>query len=378
MLMKTEPSQAYIDQYNADRMALRLLLRTRVSAQSIRKAVDGRLGRKADGKPQNLKEDRKLQETDFQMMVLHADSCRDIERQIEKDLIKILKRFKVYSWLKEQKGVGTVADAWLIGEIDIFKANTVSKIWSFSGLNPGLKQGMKSILKKKYKPEDGEIIKELPKTKKGEARLCVLTDRMIRGDKMTKDFLCPFNKNLRTALVGVLADGFIKAKAPYALNYYYPYKHRLENSDQITKEIKNGGQVVELPWKDTIPFHRDRAAKRKMIKDFLKDLYVVWRESEGLSVRPPYAEEYLGKKHDGSEIVHWKKAFPETLPEEGPSVCLRSIRKREGLTQNELADKSGVSRSDISAMERGKIPIDVDNAKKLALALNIGFKVLVS
>jgi hypothetical protein len=30
---------------------------------------------------------------------------------------------------------------------------------------------------------------------------------------------------------------------------------------------------------------------------YLRDLYVAWRTLEGLPVRAPYEEEYLGKKH---------------------------------------------------------------------------------
>jgi hypothetical protein len=35
-----------------------------------------------------------------------------------------------------------------------------------------------------------------------------------------------------------------------------------------------------------------------MIKMFVKDLYVAWRTIEGLEVRKPYQEEYLGKVHN--------------------------------------------------------------------------------
>jgi len=34
-----------------------------------------------------------------------------------------------------------------------------------------------------------------------------------------------------------------------------------------------------------------------MVKMFLKDLYVAWRELEGLEIRRPYEEEYLGRVH---------------------------------------------------------------------------------
>lgn len=74
-------------------------------------------------------------------------------------------------------------------------------------------------------------------------------------------------------------------------------KNRLENSDAIAKTRAKGGDDVEIAWKETTPGHRHKAATRKMIKMFLKDLYVAWRTVEHLPVRKPYEEEYLGRKH---------------------------------------------------------------------------------
>jgi len=50
-------------------------------------------------------------------------------------------------------------------------------------------------------------------------------------------------------------------------------------------------------WKDCTPGHKNQAAIRYMMKMFLRDLYVAWREIEGLPVRPPYEDDYLGRKH---------------------------------------------------------------------------------
>jgi len=97
----------------------------------------------------------------------------------------------------------------------------------------------------------------------------------------------------------VLAGSMIKQKGResngrrnYAVEFYYPYKNRLENS---SREVKHGKFMV--PWKDVSNGHRDAAAKRYMIKMFLQDLYVAWRNIAGLPTRVPYAEEYLGKVH---------------------------------------------------------------------------------
>jgi hypothetical protein len=263
-----------------DRLAVRLLVRAREDFQQQRKRMDNRMGRKANGEDQNV-EERAFRPEDLSVFSDVADAAKLQEKEIEKKLIKILRRFPVYTeFLLGVKGVGTIAAAQIVGNIDIHKATTVSKIWQYCGLNPSMVRG-----KKRIENKDGTFRIEL-------------TNTLIRGDKLTAGFVAPFNKNIRTALCGVLADGFIKAQAPYALDHYYPYKERLANSEKVTTEIrKAGSKAEEIAWKDAKLGHRDRAAKRKMIKAFLTDLYKAWRELEGLHVRPPYQEEYLGHKH---------------------------------------------------------------------------------
>ncbi len=258
--------------YDEERSALRMLIRLRDDMQAMRKRCDNRIGRKADGTDQDI-EERKFRVEDFTYFQGTADYTREQEALIEKMLLQRLKEFPIYTeFLKGVKGIGPVAAAWIIAEIDIYKADTVSKIWQFCGLNPGLVPGKKRV-------------------EKGKTFICVPSGQMVRGDKLTPGHVSPFNQRLRTALVGVLADGFIKAQAPYALDYYYPYKARLEQ-----EENKISGE--DKAWNEVSKGRRDRAAKRYMIKMFLKDLYDRWRRLEGLPVRAPYQDEYLGHKHE--------------------------------------------------------------------------------
>lgn len=268
-----------------DGQAVRMLVRLREDFQAMRKRMDNRLGRKADGTEQNI-EERAFRPEDYANFQSVADAARQQEKEIEKMLKKTLKRFAIYNeWLINVKGIGTIAAGWIIAEYDIHKADTVSKLWQFTGLNPGMVVG-----KKRVENKDGTYT-------------YVPTDKLIRGDKMTSGFIAPFNKRLRVALLGVMADGFVKAQNNYALEYYYPYKQRLANSENIVHETKKGGKVVEIPWKEATKGHRDQAAKRYMVKMFLKDLYAAWRKIEGLPVRAPYQEEYLGHKHGEAEAV---------------------------------------------------------------------------
>lgn len=274
-----------------DILTVRILVRTREDFQSMRQKVDNRMGRKANGEQQNV-EQRTFRLEDLEMFKKIADDAKEKEIECEKNLKRVLKRFPIWTeYLEGVKGVGTIAAGWLIGEFDIEKATTVSKMWQFAGLNPGMVRGVKDIEKDKYKPSMGEVIREYT-TMKGVNHVHVLTDELIKGDKLTEGFTSPFNQNLRTALVGVLADGFIKQQNYYCMEFYYPYKARLEQEENTVLHVGK-----EKQWKEVNKGHRDRAAKRYMIKMFLKDLYVAWRTIEGLPVRPSYQEEYLGHKH---------------------------------------------------------------------------------
>lgn len=295
-----------------DRTAIRMLVRLRDDYQGMRKRIDNRLGRKADGTDQDIDE-RQFVAEDMDRFVALADNARDQEGAIERMLLRVLRRFPVYrEYLAACPGVGPIAAGWIVGEIDIHIATTPSKLWQFCGLNPGMVRGKK---RKQIDTRNYEII---------------TTNKMIPGDRLTPGFVSPFHRRLRTALVGVMGDGFLKAgirgedvsdaeydalpdtrrrlhattKHPqlvYAITpaaaTYLAYKTRLANSEQVTAEIKKGGDVEAMAWKDTKAGHRHRAAIRYMVKQWLAELYNHWREIEGLEVRPPYHEEKLGHKH---------------------------------------------------------------------------------
>lgn len=75
--------------------------------------------------------------------------------------------------------------------------------------------------------------------------------------------------------------------------------------------------------------------------------------------------------------IPWREAFPEYTAKEYPAICLRGARHREGLTQRGLAALAEIPQAQISLMERGKMPIGAARAKRLAKALNTGYKVFL-
>lgn len=254
---------------------IRALIRTMYDFQDLRIRMANRLAKKKDGSDQAVVDKRELWVAEIPVMVdVWQDAC-NIEKKLAKAIENELAGIEIYKrFLKEVIGCGPLMSAVLISEIDIEKATTVSKIWQYAGLNAGMVKGNKAEGSKK----DGtfKVIK---------------TNDLVRGDKKTPGYLCPYNSWLRSKLMGVLAPLFIKHNSPYR-KYYDEYKKRLEHSEKM---VKHSGK--DMPWKDVSKAHRDMAAKRYMIKMFLLDLYKVWRELEGLPIRKPYLEEYLGKTH---------------------------------------------------------------------------------
>lgn len=204
--------------------------------------------------------------SDIPVLYQHLKTACFNEYETLQAIEMILDQIPIYTeWLKGIKGISTRLASILISSYDIYKADTVSKLWSFSGYNPGMVGG--------YKWNNKEKCKEL-------------TNDMIRGDKLTKGYCSPFNKHLRTQLF-VLADSFIKQRTMPYRQIYDDYKQRLNNQNEMLEKDKR-------LTKNHIHFR----AIRKMNKYFLIDLYKNWRKLEGLPVREPYKDEYLNKKHN--------------------------------------------------------------------------------
>ena len=70
------------------------------------------------------------------------------------------------------------------------------------------------------------------------------------------------------------------------------------------------------------------------------------------------------------------EVFPEYVGRE-KQAALRAYRHREGLTQKQLAEVSGIPQHHISEMENCKRAIDQECAKILAQALNCDYRQLL-
>lgn len=73
---------------------------------------------------------------------------------------------------------------------------------------------------------------------------------------------------------------------------------------------------------------------------------------------------------DATDSVSVEEAFPEYAVNPLGSA-LRGARHREGLTQRQLAEMTGIPQRHISEMESGKRQIGRERSKKLAEALHV-------
>jgi len=166
-------------------------------------------------------------------------------------------------FLEPVKGVGPLMAAVILAEFDIRRADYVSSFWKYAGLDVVIVDGVGvGRCKKKEHLIDVEY-----------------TD--AKGKKATRKSIT-FNPFLKTKLIGVLGASFVKQKGSLYREIYDGYKHRIANHPDHIEKSKG---------------HRNNMAIRYTVKIFLQDLWLAWREIEGLPVTPPYAEAKLGLKH---------------------------------------------------------------------------------
>ncbi len=80
---------------------------------------------------------------------------------------------------------------------------------------------------------------------------------------------------------------------------------------------------------------------------------------------------------ESSDSIPWREAFPELDERPAYSIALKSFREMRGFTQTALAKVAGIPQSHISQMERGKMSIGKERARRLADALDAGYRVFL-
>lgn len=112
-----------------------------------------------------------------------------------------------------------------------------------------------------------------------------------RMERSTKGEKSPVNKDM-AALCYNIADQFVRQQTPRYADNYYAEKERLVRLHPEPVPAAKGVNVPKgYPWPMLFtPKHIDRMAKRKMVKGFLRDLWLNWRTFEGLAISEKFSE----------------------------------------------------------------------------------------
>lgn len=162
----------------------------------------------------------------------------ELETECERDIAAASKGIQIIEDMRKVRGIGPMLAAKIVSMIDITRSSNVSQLWRFSGY--GVIEGKR--------------------------------ERMTKGEKLH------YNIRLKTTLY-LLGDSFIKSRSPYRDVYDSAKAYYIANRPDWTLG------------------HQDAAARRRMIKYFLANLWVHWRTLEGLETRSLYVIEKLGHEH---------------------------------------------------------------------------------
>lgn len=213
---------------------------------------------------------------DYRMAEQYANLLK-LEQEANDALFAEVKKHPLWdAFFNDIKGCGPLMAAVCISYFDVYNARHPSSFWKYAGLDTVFNEetGLDEGRSRKHREEQTYVDSE--------------------GNIKTKVGL-GYNPILKAKLCGVLGGCILKANVRTDKNSgtksttgyakaYYDYKRRLDNRE----DTKNFSDL-----------HKHRMANRYMVKQFIRDLWCVWRTLEGLEVTEPYEVAYLGRKHHG-------------------------------------------------------------------------------
>lgn len=198
-------------------------------------------------------------------MVKEFMSLVDTENNIKKNIENQVKTHPMWkAFFENVKGCGPLMSAVCLCYFDIDKARHPSSFWKYAGLDVVI-------------TPEGEC--------KGRNNKFTVEQTYIDsdGNEKTKRGL-GYNPKLKSKLIFVLSGSLLKAgRGEGYSKAYYNYKNRLDN---------------RADTKDFTKIHKHNMAIRYMVKQFIRDMWIVWREMAGYDIGEPFYEvEKLGRKH---------------------------------------------------------------------------------
>lgn len=164
--------------------------------------------------------------------------------------------FPIYSWLKNIRGISHLLSSQLIAYIDIKKFERVSSLWHYVGMH--VNNG--------------------------------IAPKRMKGSKID------WNPQMRMICYKI-SDSFIKQRTPKYREIYDKEKEKqIKLLDKTTVSVKpkpgmskskrkSGDHIINEPHLNLVSApkskgHADMRARRKAVKEFLKDFYLEWKKLE--------------------------------------------------------------------------------------------------
>lgn len=84
--------------------------------------------------------------------------------------------------------------------------------------------------------------------------------------------------------------------------------------------------------------------------------------------------QYVIERHPAEKEIYRIEELSSEMAWNSGGISIRGGRGKEGLTQKQLAELTGIAQHHISEMENGKRPIGKETARKLAAALKMDYR----
>ncbi len=204
-------------------------------------------------------------------MIKISEDLHNKEKELEKQIIGLLKSgdYKIYEWLKKVKGIGHLLSAKLISMIDIQKTPSPAHLWSFSGQTPDARR--KKGVKNKFNPELKMYMFQVG-------------DQFIKHRTPKYRDIYDEEKKKQLELMDNHSSEGTQRENETHVRYTTPPKNK---SKLEGTQCGNENQCHSATPPNNL-MHAHLRAMRKSVKSFLTDLYVEWRNIEGLEISKPY------------------------------------------------------------------------------------------
>lgn len=247
-----------------------------------------------------------------------------MEEDIKREIQGMLREWPVWvKWLKNVKGIGPISAGGIWAHVDIRIADSPSKLWHFAGHHldgegkvPHLAKGVKRTWNRRLQTIVWNAGESIVRTKGGYRDLY---DQFKAEEIESRFYSAASPEDLAG---GILAEQIGKYKPNARIKDLAHAKRVFEMAEKA--ERKSDAMIIaeahdDMPlshWAlraaidsveerrltikaERTPGHIDRRARRRMRKVLLGHVWTVWRQEEGLPIRPVYI---IGRDGHSREI----------------------------------------------------------------------------